>query len=147
MWAVSLVCNLYRTRRQPGWPRPTENTKACHCVSKAGLSTELEEMERYTHTMIKSFQLNLSCNCSLRSPLSEGAEIRGHVSYSLCLRPLALTICPHEKLMGVYVCLPLFAKPDPGKDNRKEDRAHLSSCFSPTLQVEKRHGRFLESEL
>lgn len=69
--------------------------------------------------MIKSFQLNLSFNCSLHSLLSEGTEIHGHVSYSLCLRPLALTICPHEKLIGVYVCLPLFAKPDAGRESRK----------------------------
>ena len=60
---------------------------------------------------------------------------------------LALTICLHEKLMGVYVCLPLFAKPDPGKEGRKLDRAHLSSCSSLALQVEKRHSRFLKSEL
>lgn len=28
--------------RQPVWPLPTLNIKACHCVSKAGLSAKLE---------------------------------------------------------------------------------------------------------
>lgn len=88
--------------------------------------------------MIKSFQFNLSLNCSLHSLPSEEAEIQGHRRFLVFTSGLFFDNLPSWKVnRRPRVPDSLFAKSGPGEESRDQDRAHLGSPSSPASQVER----------